>query len=306
MPLSHCCATTASTSIVADDVAEVERAATPTLLVLTVQTPHLVDDDVLQRLAALPGDRLVVEPVSQNREILAPEIRRRRGGQRRWRAGLRPAGGQACRGRAVRCERRLRGIRRRAGDAVLRRRGGPLPRRRPHRDGRRHRRLHDQLRPAQAGQRRTGDEPRGHRSRGSSGTPRNAPRVNHRARAKLSDLVPAQRQWIVVQLCLVVLLLALWKGRRLGPLVAEQLPVVVRASETVEGRGRLYRSRRAGDRAADALRTATLQRMMPRLGLGPTPTTRRSSQAVASVAAETRGGRACAVTGRRRPPTPTW
>ena len=43
---------------------------------------------------------------------------------------------------------------------------------------------------------------------------------------------------------------------------------MVRASETVEGRGRLYRSRRARDRAADALRTATLQRLLPRLGLG--------------------------------------
>ena len=32
---------------------------------------------------------------------------------------------------------------------------------------------------------------------------------------------------------------------------------VVRASETVEGRGRLYRSRRARDRAAEALRTAS-------------------------------------------------
>jgi hypothetical protein len=66
-----------------------------------------------------------------------------------------------------------------------------------------------------------------------------------------------------------VLLVALWKGRRIGPLVAERLPVVVRASETVEGRGRLYRSHRASDRAADALRTATLQRLLPRLGLGP-------------------------------------
>jgi hypothetical protein len=65
-----------------------------------------------------------------------------------------------------------------------------------------------------------------------------------------------------------VLLVALWKGRRPGPLVAEELPVVVRASETVEGRGRLYRSRRARDRAAEALRTATLQRLLPRLGLG--------------------------------------
>jgi hypothetical protein len=72
-----------------------------------------------------------------------------------------------------------------------------------------------------------------------------------------------------------------WKGRRIGPLVAEQLPVVVRASETVEGRGRLYRSRRARDRAAEALRTATLQRMMPRLGLGHDAEPPAVAQAVA-------------------------
>jgi len=86
--------------------------------------------------------------------------------------------------------------------------------------------------------------------------------------ARITDLIPDQVIWVVLQLCLVVALLALWKGRRIGPLVAERLPVVVRASETVEGRGRLYRSRRARDRAADALRTAALQRMMPRIGLG--------------------------------------
>jgi len=87
--------------------------------------------------------------------------------------------------------------------------------------------------------------------------------------ASLSDLIPENVTWIVWQLCLVVLLVALWKGRRSGPLVAEQLPVVVRASETVEGRARLYRSRRARDRAAAALRAATVQRLLPRLGLGP-------------------------------------
>jgi hypothetical protein len=86
--------------------------------------------------------------------------------------------------------------------------------------------------------------------------------------ATITDLIPERVTWIVWQLCVAVALLALWKGRRIGPLVAEQLPVVVRASETVEGRGRLYRSRRARDRAAEALRTATLQRMLPRLGLG--------------------------------------
>ena len=88
--------------------------------------------------------------------------------------------------------------------------------------------------------------------------------------ATISDLVPTQVTWLFWQLVLTVVLLALWKGRRVGPLVAERLPVVVRASETVEGRGRLYRSRRARDRAAEALRTSTLQRMRPRLGLGPT------------------------------------
>ncbi|MCV7225865.1 DUF4350 domain-containing protein [Mycolicibacterium komossense] len=86
--------------------------------------------------------------------------------------------------------------------------------------------------------------------------------------ASISDLVPEQVSWIVWQAWLAVGLIALWKVRRMGPLVTEDLPVVVRASETVEGRGRLYRSRRARDRAAEALRTATLQRLSPRLGLG--------------------------------------
>ncbi|WP_432486824.1 DUF4350 domain-containing protein [Kineococcus sp. SYSU DK018] len=54
---------------------------------------------------------------------------------------------------------------------------------------------------------------------------------------------------------------ALWRGRRLGRLVPEPLPVVVRAAETVEGHGRLYAAARAGDRAAAALRAATLRRL---------------------------------------------
>ena len=72
-----------------------------------------------------------------------------------------------------------------------------------------------------------------------------------------------------MQLCLVVLLGRAVEGPTNRPAGRRALPVVVRASETVEGRGRLYRSHRAGDRAADALRTATLQRLLPRLGLGP-------------------------------------
>ena len=83
----------------------------------------------------------------------------------------------------------------------------------------------------------------------------------------LTSLIPAQVYAVAIQLGVVVVLLALWRMRRLGPLVTEPLPVVVRACETVEGHGRLYRSRRARDRAAAALRAAALGRIVTRLGL---------------------------------------
>jgi hypothetical protein len=70
-----------------------------------------------------------------------------------------------------------------------------------------------------------------------------------------------------LQLLLAGLLLALWRGRRLGPPVTEPLPVVVRAAEAVEGRSRLYRRAQARDRAAAALRSGALARMVPRLGI---------------------------------------
>ena len=53
----------------------------------------------------------------------------------------------------------------------------------------------------------------------------------------------------------------LWRGRRLGRLVTEPLPVVVRAVETTEGRARMYRRSRAQDRAAATLRAATMARL---------------------------------------------
>jgi hypothetical protein len=76
--------------------------------------------------------------------------------------------------------------------------------------------------------------------------------------------------WVLpaaLQLLLAGLLLALWRGRRLGPPVVEPLPVVVRAAEAVEGRSRLYRRAQARDRAAEALRSGALARMVPRLGI---------------------------------------
>ncbi|MFC4586468.1 DUF4350 domain-containing protein [Sphaerisporangium corydalis] len=86
-------------------------------------------------------------------------------------------------------------------------------------------------------------------------------------RATIEELFPAGVPWAVLQLAIAVLVAALWRGRRLGPVVVESLPVVVRAAETVEGRGRLYRARRARDRAAATLRAASTSRLTPRLGL---------------------------------------
>ena len=62
------------------------------------------------------------------------------------------------------------------------------------------------------------------------------------------------------------MLCALWRGRRLGPLVAERLPAVVRAAETVEGHGRLYRARSPRGQAAAALRDAARGRIVRLLG----------------------------------------
>lgn len=82
-------------------------------------------------------------------------------------------------------------------------------------------------------------------------------------------LIPWAAWLIVIQLAIATALVAAWRARRLGSLITERLPVVVRASETVEGHGRLYQSRRARGRAAAALRGALLKRVVPALGLVP-------------------------------------
>ena len=81
------------------------------------------------------------------------------------------------------------------------------------------------------------------------------------------ELMPDNVRWTVFMALIALAVTALWRGRRLGPVVTEKLPVIVRAAETVEGRGRLYRARRARERAADSLRAGTIDRLTPRLGL---------------------------------------
>ncbi len=81
------------------------------------------------------------------------------------------------------------------------------------------------------------------------------------------DLLPSGWLWGTLQLFIAAAVAALWRARRLGPLVPEKLPVAIRASETVEGRARLYRKADARDRAALALRSTTRTRLAPLVGV---------------------------------------
>jgi Domain of unknown function (DUF4350) len=255
------------TVVVANSVADAENAALPGTLLLFAQTQRVTTDSLLQRLAAKSGDLLLIEPTSRARAALAKGIRSSgasvlntkpncslREADRAGSVDFGPTntysavGDQAVSscydGALVRyrdADRTVTVV----GSTDFMTNGGLL-----------------QAGNASLAMNLAGQHPRlvwyaPQRVEGeSSGS------------TTIVGLLPENVIWMAVQLWLAVLLIAVWKGRRIGPLVAEELPVVVRASETVEGRGRLYRSRRARNRAALALRAATLQRLLPRLGLG--------------------------------------
>ncbi|MEV7201629.1 DUF4350 domain-containing protein [Streptomyces griseoluteus] len=86
-------------------------------------------------------------------------------------------------------------------------------------------------------------------------------------RKSLFDLLPSGWLWGTLQLFVAAVLAAFWRGRRFGPLVPERLPVVIRASETTEGRARLYRKADARDRASAALRSTARTRLAPLVGV---------------------------------------
>ncbi|WP_030247327.1 DUF4350 domain-containing protein [Streptomyces sp. NRRL S-350] len=94
-----------------------------------------------------------------------------------------------------------------------------------------------------------------------------APLAEDTPRKTFDDYIPNGWHWAYYQLVVAAVLAALWRGRRLGPVVSEDLPVVVRASETTEGRARLYRRAKARGRAAEALRRAAAHRLAPALGV---------------------------------------
>ena len=256
--------------VVADGIADVERATRPDTLTLVAESEYLADTTLLDRLARAPGDLLLVEPTARTREALAPDLSKattntlssdpnctlreanRAGSVRFGSSDTYDAKGRV----ATRCY---------DGALIRYRSDRPEGARTVTVVGSSDFMTNDGL--LHAGNAALAMNLAGDRPRLIWYAPHHAEGENPAA-TSIYDLIPANVTWITWQLALVVVLVALWKGRRIGPLVAEELPVVVRASETVEGRGRLYRSRRARDRAADALRAATLQRLLPRLGLG--------------------------------------
>ncbi len=84
-------------------------------------------------------------------------------------------------------------------------------------------------------------------------------------------LLPPWVGLLAVWLLIVAAFAAVWRGRRMGPLVTERLPVVVRSAETADGRARLYQDSKAVVRAAENLRSASLIRITRNLGLGRSP-----------------------------------
>jgi hypothetical protein len=83
----------------------------------------------------------------------------------------------------------------------------------------------------------------------------------------IANAAPRWIEPLLILALLVVIAAGAWRGRRFGPLVVERLPVIVRASETMEGRARLYQASSARLRALDALRMGTVQRVASLCGL---------------------------------------
>lgn len=99
----------------------------------------------------------------------------------------------------------------------------------------------------------------------------------------LAELTPGWVTPLMLLLGATVLAAMLWQGRRLGPLVAERLPVVVKSGETMEGRARLYAKQAERAHALDAIRMASIVRLASALALPRTAGATAVSDATAAL-----------------------
>lgn len=97
------------------------------------------------------------------------------------------------------------------------------------------------------------------------------------------NLTPPWVTPVIVLLLGVTLAAGVWRGRRLGPLVTEKLPVIVRSDETMEGRARLYARAGARAHALDSLRVGTVARLATVCGLPRRSTVAEVVDAVAAL-----------------------
>jgi hypothetical protein len=100
----------------------------------------------------------------------------------------------------------------------------------------------------------------------------------------LDELTPGWVAGVTGTVVITALLAMIWRGRRFGPLVIEDLPVAVRASETMEGRARLYQRSANRRRALDALRIGTVSRLAVATGLSRHASVVEVADTVAGVA----------------------
>lgn len=103
------------------------------------------------------------------------------------------------------------------------------------------------------------------------------------AGASIAELTPGWLSPVLALMVLVVIAAGVWKGRRMGPLVVEHLPVTVPANETVDGRARLYQKASARLRALDALRVGTVSRLAVSCGLSRTASVADIAAVVATI-----------------------
>ena len=99
----------------------------------------------------------------------------------------------------------------------------------------------------------------------------------------IAELSPGWVIQVTGLLFITIVAAGFWRGRRMGPLIVENLPVTVRASETMHGRARLYENSNSRLHALDSLRIGTITRLAVSCGLPTAATVDDVSRAVASV-----------------------